>query len=86
MLCSDAHNNIKSLVDWHIKGAGSDDYRAAAFQQTKADLVHHLSAIPGIVLHQTKAVADLLGISEIEFEKCYKKYTALQQAVKQLGS
>jgi hypothetical protein len=86
MLCLDTHNNIRSLEDWHIEVAGSDDYHAVAFKQTKADLVHHLSAIPGIVLLQTKALAGFLGTSGIEFEKYYKEYTELQHAVKQLGS
>ena len=84
MLCLDTHNNIRSLEDWHIEADDSDDYRVVAFKQTKADLVHHLSAIPGIVLTQTKAVADFLGTSGIEFEKYYKEYTALQQAVRQI--
>lgn len=84
MLCLDTHNNIRSLEDWHIEMDGSD-YHIVAFKQTKADLVHNLSAVPGIVLLQTKALADLLGTSEIVFEKYYKEYRELQQAVKQLG-
>jgi hypothetical protein len=84
MLCLDTHNNIRSLEDWHLEVVSSDDYHAVAFKQTKADLVHHLSAIPGILLHQTKAMADFLGTIGIEFDKYYKEFTELQQAVKKL--
>jgi hypothetical protein len=85
MLCLDTHNNIRSLKDWHLEEVGSDDYHAVAFKQTKAGLVHHLSAIPGIILLQTKALADFLGTGGIEFDKYYKEYKELQQAVKQLA-
>ncbi len=84
MLCLDTHNNIRSLEDWHLEVVGPDDYYAVAFKQTKADLAHHLSAVPGIVLLQTKALADFLGTTGIEFEKYDKEYTELQQAVKLL--
>ncbi len=84
MLCLDTHNNVRSLEDWHLEVVSSDDYHAVAFKQTKADLVHHLSAIPGILLDQTKAMADFLGTIGIEFEKYYKEFTELQQAVKKL--
>jgi hypothetical protein len=63
-----------------------NDYHAVAFKQTKADLVHHLSAIPGILLLQTKALADFLRTVGIEFEEYDKQVTELQQAVKKLGS
>jgi hypothetical protein len=86
MLCLDTHNNIRSLEDWHLEVVGPDDYHAVAFKQTKGDLVHHLSAVPGIILYQTKALADFLGTVGIEFEKYYKEYTELQQAVKQLAA
>lgn len=86
MLCLDTHNNIRSLEDWHLEVVGPDDYHAVAFKQTKGDLVNHLSAVPGIILHQTKALADFLGTVGIEFEKYYKEYTELQQAVKQLAA
>jgi len=86
MLCLDTHNNISSLEDWHLEVVGPDDYHAVAFKQTKGNLVHHLSAVPGIILHQTKALADFLGTEGIEFEKYYKEYTDLQKAVKQLAA
>jgi len=85
MLCLDTHNNIRSLEDWHIEVIDSDDYKVAAFKQTKTDLIHHVIAISGIILHQTKALADFLGTSGIEFETYYKNYTELQQEVKQFA-
>ena len=84
MLCLDTHNNIRSLEEWHLEVAGPDDYQAVAFKQTKADLVHHLSAIPGILLVQTKSLADFLGIGSIEFGKYLQEFAVLQQAVKKL--
>jgi len=86
MLCLDTHNNIRSLEEWHLEVVDSDNYHAVAFKQTKADLVHHLSVIPGIVLVQTKALADFLGTDGISFEKYYEEYTELKQAVKQLAA
>jgi hypothetical protein len=86
MLCLDTHNNIRSLEDWHLEVVSLDDYHVVPFKQTKADLVHHLSAISGIILLQTKALADFLGTVGIEFEKYYKEYTELQQAVKKLAA
>jgi hypothetical protein len=83
MLCLDTHNNIRSLEDCHIEVDSGDDYHVVAFKQTKADLVHHLSAILGILLHQTKAMADFLGTVGIDFEKYYKEFIKLQDAVKQ---
>jgi hypothetical protein len=87
MLCLDTHNNIRSLEEWHLElvDSNDDEYRAVAFKQTKADLVHHLSAVAGIILVQTKALADFLGTTGIVFEKYYEEYTELQQAVKQLA-
>lgn len=85
MLCLDTHNNIRSLEEWHLEVVDSNnDYRAVAFKQTKADLVHYLSAVAGIILVQTKALADFLGTTGIGFEKYYEEYTELQQAVKKL--
>jgi hypothetical protein len=84
MLCLDTHNNIRSLEEWHLEVAGPNDYQAVAFKLSKADLVHYLSAIPGILLLQTKALADFLGISSIEFEKYFQEITVLQQEVKKL--
>ena len=86
MLCLDTHNNIRSLEDWHLEVVGPDDYRVVPFKQTKGDLVHHLSAVPRIILDQTKALADFLGTVNVEFEKYYKEYAELQQAVKQLAA
>ncbi|MGR8998069.1 MAG: DUF5677 domain-containing protein, partial [Gammaproteobacteria bacterium] len=65
MLCLDTHNNIRSLEDWHLEVTDSNNYHVVAFKQTKADLVHYLSAVPGIILLQTKALADFLGTSGI---------------------
>lgn len=84
MLCLDTHNNIRSLEEWHIEHSGPDDYKVVAFKQTKADLVHHLSAIPGILLVQTKALADFLHIGDLEFERYFQEYKLLQQNVKNL--
>ena len=82
MLCLDTHNNIRSLEEWHLEMSAPDNYQAVAFKQTKMDLVHHLSAIPGILLAQTKALSDFLGIDNIEFEKYFKEFKDLQRAVK----
>ena len=68
------------------KVAGPNDYSVVVFKETKADLVHYLSAIPGILLLQTKALADFLGIDEIDFDKYFKEFTALQQVVKELAA
>ena len=64
----------------------SNNYHAVVFKQTKSDLVHHLSVISGIILVQTKALADFLETAGIEFEKYYDEYRELQQAVKQLAA
>ncbi len=85
MICLDTHNNIRSLEEWHLEVADPDAYHAVAFKQTKADLVHHLSAIPGILLVQTKALSDFLGIPGIEFEKYFQEFTALQEVVRELA-
>jgi Family of unknown function (DUF5677) len=86
MLCLDTHNNIRSLEEWHLEVGGSNDNGVVAFKQTKADIVHYLSAVPGIILVQTQALADFLGIASIRFEKYYNEYAELQQAVKQFAA
>ena len=40
-------------------------------------------AIPSMLLHQTKALADLLNVKEIEFEKYFEELYLLQQSVKE---
>lgn len=84
-LCLDTHNNVRSLEDWHIERTTSDEYHVVLFKKTSADLVHHLSAIPAILLHQTKALADFLKTQEIVFEKYFQELKDLQEVVKKLA-
>ena len=66
-----------------LEVADLNDYSVVVFKETKVDLVHYLSAISGILLLQTKALADFLGIDEIDFDKYFKEFTVFQQAVKE---
>jgi hypothetical protein len=83
MLCLDTHNNIRSLEEWHLKVTGPDDYRVVAFKQQKSDLLHHLSSIPGILLVQSKALADFLGTKDIDFAPYFAELKTIQTDVKE---
>ncbi len=83
MLCLDTHNNIRSLEDWNIEITSEDEYRVVAFKMTKADLLHHLSAIPSILLVQSKALADFLGTTGIKFEPYFEKLKSIQTNIKE---
>ena len=78
-LCLDTHNNISSLEDWHIEMNGSD-YKVAAFKKKAGDLLPHLIAILGILLHQTKNLAGFLQIDGIQFEKYFQELESIQQS------
>jgi hypothetical protein len=82
MLCLDTHNNIRSLEQWHLDVTDTDQYHAVAFKVTKADILHYLSAIPGILLVQSKALADFLDIEGIEFERYFEELRGMQNEVK----
>lgn len=81
MLCLDTHNNISSLEDWHLDVNIPDDYHVIAFKQQKSDLIHYLSSIPGILLTQTKALADFLGTKNIDFAPYFAELKAMQDEV-----
>jgi hypothetical protein len=80
MLCLDAHNNIRSLEEWHIKKLKSEDYRVVVFNQLKSDIVPELILISTILLNQTKSLADLLGTTGIEFERYFLDIKKLHDA------
>jgi hypothetical protein len=82
MLCLDTHNNIRSLEDWHIEATSAKDYRVVLFKQQKADLIHHLTAIPGILLVQCKALADFLGTKDIDFAPYFSELKDMQEHAK----
>ncbi len=68
MLCLNAHNNISALGECHLKKSADDNYHVVAFKQTKAELMLYLYTICEILLLQTKALADFLGIKDIEID------------------
>jgi hypothetical protein len=82
MLCLDTHNNIFSLEDWHLDEISTNEYRAVAFKHEKADLIKHLSSIPGILLVQSKALANFLGTEGIDFTPYLKELKKMQSDVK----
>ncbi|MFC1580870.1 DUF5677 domain-containing protein [Thermodesulfobacteriota bacterium] len=82
-LCLDTHNNIRSLEDWHIDISSLGEYHTVIFKKEKSDLMNMLCAIPSMLLHQTKAIADFLNVKEIEFKKYFEELYALQQSVKE---
>ena len=82
MLCLDTHNNIRSLEQWHLDVTSDDDYQAVAFKMTKLHLLHHLSSIPGILLVQSKALADFLGTEGIDFDPYFKELKEMQAELK----
>ncbi len=81
-LCLDTHNNIRSLEDWHLDETSAGEYRVVAFKMTKADLLHYLSAIPAMLLAQSKALADFFGTEGIEFGRYFDKLKAMQADLK----
>lgn len=82
MLCLDTHNNIRSLEDWYLDVTNADEYRVVVSKMTKADMLHYLSAIPGILLYQCKALADFLGIKDIEFAPYFEELNKMQTDLK----
>jgi hypothetical protein len=78
MLCLDTHNSIRSLEEWHLDVIGADEYRAVVFKRAKEDMLHYLSAIPGILLYQGKALADFLGVENIEFDSYFERLHRLE--------
>jgi hypothetical protein len=83
MLCLDTHNNIQSLEHWHLEMASVDQYRAVAFKITKADMLAHLSSIPGILLVQSKALADFLRTEGVDFGPNFEEFKKMQSDVKE---
>lgn len=78
MLCLDTHNNIRSLENWHIEKTSADEYQVFAFKMTMGELLRHLSAIPSILLEQSKDLANFLEVSDIEFEPYFDKLKAMR--------
>lgn len=82
-LCLDTHNNIQSLRDWHLEVTSPNDYQVIVFKKDKTDLLGYLSAIAGIILQQTKALADFLKTEGIEFNKYFQEMETLQEMLNQ---
>jgi len=83
MLCLDTHNNIRSLEEWHLDVTGTHQYHVVVFKMTnKADMLHYLSAIPGILLIQSKALADFLGTKGIDFGRYFDELKTMQSELK----
>jgi len=81
MLCLDTHNNIRSLEQWHLNVISMDEYHAEIFKTSKDEILHCLSTIPGILLLQSKAMAEFIGVKGVDFEPCFKEFRAMQSSV-----
>jgi len=81
MLCSETHNNIQSLERWHLNVTSMDEYHVEVFKTSKDDILHYLSAIPGILLVQSKAMAEFIGVEGVDFEPCFKEFRSMQSSV-----
>ena len=82
MLCLDTHNNIRSLEDWHIEATTPKDYHVVLFKAQKSDLIHHLTAIPAILLIQCRAVAEFLGTKDVDFAPYFTELKDMQEQAK----
>ena len=76
-LCLDTHNNIRSLEDWHIQKTADGDYHVLLFKQVKSDIIIDVMYISHILLNQTKALADFLKTTDIEFDWYFTELNGL---------